>query len=99
MRQFASCMPRFETLPCGAIRLTSWRWRLQCRDETPLQNGRVDRGRGSLAATAWEPQPTPDTLMAIRDGVDERTLQQQVRQAGGRWDPQRKAWSLRIYAV
>jgi hypothetical protein len=44
---------------------------------------------------AWEPQPTPDTLMAIRVGADERTLQQQVRQAGGRWDAQRKVWSLR----
>ena len=43
----------------------------------------------------WEPQPTPDALMAIHVGADERTLQQQVRQAGGRWDSQRKVWSLR----
>jgi hypothetical protein len=32
---------------------------------------------------AWEPQPTPDTAMAVRVAADERTLQQQVKQAGG----------------
>ena len=32
---------------------------------------------------AWEPQPTPETAMAVRVAADERTLQQQVKQAGG----------------
>ena len=43
---------------------------------------------------AWEPQPTPGTPMAVRVAADERMLQQQVKQAGGQWDPQRKAWNL-----
>lgn len=33
----------------------------------------------------WEPRPAVDTLMALRVGVDERRLQQQIKQAGGRW--------------
>ena len=32
---------------------------------------------------AWEPQPAPETAMAVRVAADERTLQQQVKQAGG----------------
>jgi hypothetical protein len=56
---------------------------------------RYKRGELIVEEAIWEPQPTPDTLMATRVGADERTLQQQVRQAGGRWDSQRKAWSLR----
>jgi hypothetical protein len=43
---------------------------------------------------AWEPQPAPDTAMAVRVAADERMLQQQVKQAVGQWDPQRKAWNL-----
>ena len=36
--------------------------------------------------TGWEPQPAPETAMAVRVAPDERTLQQQVKQAGGQWD-------------
>lgn len=42
---------------------------------------------------AWEPQPMPETAMAVRVAADERTLQQQVKQAGGQWDPQHEAWN------
>ena len=49
--------------------------------------------------TAWKPQPAPDTAMTVRVAADERTLQQQVKQAGGQWDPQRKAWNLSYECV
>ena len=43
----------------------------------------------------WEPQLAPETLMTIQVEVDERSVQQQVKQAGGRWLPERKVWVLR----
>jgi len=33
--------------------------------------------------------------MTIQVEVDERSVQQQVKQAGGRWLPERKVWVLR----
>jgi hypothetical protein len=46
---------------------------------------------------AWEP-PRPswsdDTLVALRVGAQERAVRQQVKAAGGRWNPRRVVWEL-----
>jgi hypothetical protein len=47
----------------------------------------------------WERQIAPETMMTIWVEVDERSVQQQVKQAGGRWLPERKAWALRYDQV
>ncbi|NOT53940.1 MAG: hypothetical protein HOP18_04975 [Deltaproteobacteria bacterium] len=47
--------------------------------------------------SAWEP-PKPqwpeDTLVALQVGVQERVVQQQVKAAGGKWNPKEVVWEL-----
>jgi hypothetical protein len=46
---------------------------------------------------AWEPlRPawSDDTLVALRVGAQERAGRQQVKAAGGRWNPRRVVWEL-----
>ena len=55
-----------------------------------------------VAAEQWTPptQPTaPEQIVAIRVSAPERTVRQQVKQAGGQWDPQRGVWTLRYDRV
>ena len=45
------------------------------------------------------PIPTgrdPDAWVLVRIGYDEADLRLTVREAGGRWDPERKLWRLRL---
>ena len=47
---------------------------------------------------AWMPLAASrpaDALVPIRIALSEGTLRQQVKQAGGRWDPQRQVWEVR----
>ena len=47
--------------------------------------------------SAWEP-PKPqwqvDTLVAVQVAVQERTVRQQVKAAGGKWNPKEVVWEL-----
>jgi len=45
----------------------------------------------------WTPQAAApaDVLVPIRLAWSEVTLRQQVKQEGGRWDPQRQVWEVR----
>lgn len=45
----------------------------------------------------WTPRPTDEVWIQV--GVDERGLQQQIRQMGGTWDAGRRRWRLTFSAV
>jgi hypothetical protein len=55
-----------------------------------------------VAQRDWNP-PAPrvadDALVAVRVGFAEVEMRQQVKQAGGRWNPSRKVWELRYARV
>ena len=37
---------------------------------------------------------SPDKLVMLRIGYDEAELRETIKQTGGFWNPERKAWSL-----
>ena len=46
---------------------------------------------------AWEPPPPrwqDDTLVALQVAAPERAVRQQVKAAGGKWNPRRVVWEL-----
>ena len=45
---------------------------------------------------AWAPRPSPrdDRIVAVRIGCAETALRERAKQAGGRWNPDRKLWQL-----
>ena len=48
--------------------------------------------------TPWRPHRTASKgalLVGVRVGVQEVSLQRQVKLAGGRWNPRRRIWELR----
>lgn len=50
----------------------------------------------------WEPQsttPAPDEIVGVRVERHERSVQKQVKQAGGLWNQHRKVWELRYDRV
>ena len=50
-----------------------------------------------VAERAWEPPPprfAADTIVGVRVGFAEVELRDQVKQAGGKWNPTRKVWEL-----
>jgi len=44
-----------------------------------------------------QPRRHPNTIVSIRVGYEEFELRGQIRQAGGRWDPNSKLWRLPYY--
>src|SRR5215510_2794143 len=50
-----------------------------------------------IEKSEWEP-PTPrqpgDTVVAIRVAAQEREVRQQVKAAGGKWNPRKVVWEL-----
>ncbi len=50
-----------------------------------------------IEKSAWEP-PTPkwqaDTLVALQVAAQEREVRQQVKAAGGKWNPREVVWQL-----
>jgi hypothetical protein len=51
---------------------------------------------------AWEPPPprvAADTMVGERVGFAEVAMRDQVKQAGGQWNPSRKVWELRYDQV
>ena len=55
-----------------------------------------------VAERGWEP-PAPrfaaDAMVGVRVGLAERELQQQVKQAGGKWNRRRQVWQMRYEHV
>jgi len=50
----------------------------------------------------WTPPPprrTDESVVLVKVGFAERVLRQQVKEAGGVWNPDRQAWSLRYDRV
>jgi hypothetical protein len=52
-----------------------------------------------VAERDWEPSPSrlrssPDTIVALHVPFADRATREQVKQAGGTWDPGRKTWHL-----
>lgn len=50
-----------------------------------------------IEKSAWEPPPPQwhaDTLVALQVAAQERTVQQQVKAAGGKWNPKAVVWEL-----
>jgi len=48
--------------------------------------------------TAWEPPPekfTADSLVTVKIEGYETDLRKQIKEAGGKWHPDRKLWSVR----
>ncbi|HXH11754.1 MAG TPA: hypothetical protein VNP04_18575 [Alphaproteobacteria bacterium] len=55
-----------------------------------------------VAERAWEPSPprfAADTMVGVRVGFAEVELRDQVKQAGGQWNRNRKVWELRYEQV
>ncbi|MGE0822356.1 MAG: hypothetical protein AB7G75_24025 [Candidatus Binatia bacterium] len=47
--------------------------------------------------SVWEPPPSrwkADTMVAIQVAAQERAIRQQVKAAGGKWNPQAVVWEL-----
>ena len=50
-----------------------------------------------IEKSAWEPPPPrwqADTLVALQVAAPERVVRQQVKAAGGKWNPRRVVWEL-----
>jgi hypothetical protein len=48
-----------------------------------------------IERTDWEPPPdklAPDTLVAVKIAGYETDLRKQVKDAGGKWSPEKKLW-------
>jgi len=43
----------------------------------------------------WRPRPAPDEIVGLRVKVEEYSIQQTLRKAGGRWNPTRRVWEIR----
>ena len=55
-----------------------------------------------VAEEQWTPPrqpPAPEQIVMIRVSAPETMVRQQVKQAGGQWDPQRGVWTLRYDRV
>lgn len=55
-----------------------------------------------IAEENWTPPrlpPAPGQVVAIRVAAPEATIRQQVKSAGGQWDPRRGVWQLRYDCV
>jgi len=55
-----------------------------------------------VAEREWEPPPprvAADTLVGVRVGFAAVAMRDQVKQAGGKWNPSRKVWELRYDQV
>jgi len=55
-----------------------------------------------VAERAWEPPPprvAAGTMVGVRVGFAEVAMRDQVKQAGGKWNPSRKVWELRYDQV
>lgn len=48
---------------------------------------------------AWTPRYEPETVVKLQVRLEEKELQQRVRQAGGVWDGAAKVWRLRYDRV
>ena len=45
----------------------------------------------------WSPPPpkfSKSTIVLLKIGASEKTLQKQVKELGGRWDPEQKVWHI-----
>jgi hypothetical protein len=55
-----------------------------------------------VAEREWDP-PVPyfaaDAIVGVRVDFTEVTVREQVKQAGGKWNPRRKLWELRYAQV
>ena len=49
--------------------------------------------------TRTQPPKQPTALVFARVGYDEKEMQQAVKQAGGKWQPEEKAWLLSYKAA
>ena len=55
-----------------------------------------------VAEADWDPpraRVTPDRIVALRVAFADMAVRDQVKQAGGRWDAQRRVWHLRYDRV
>ena len=51
-----------------------------------------------VAERDWEPPPPrfpPDQVVDLRVSLADTAIRDRVKQAGGRWNPERKIWQLR----
>ncbi len=47
----------------------------------------------------WKPEPANDHIVFITVKWNEKTVQEQVKKAGGRWDKGKRIWKLRYGKV
>jgi hypothetical protein len=50
----------------------------------------------------WEPKTRPltaSTIVGVKVELHEKELRERVKQAGGRWNPERKLWEIRYGRV
>lgn len=47
----------------------------------------------------WQPLPRADEVVGVRVAFEEYALRQRVKEAGGRWNQERRLWELRYVQV
>lgn len=55
-----------------------------------------------VSESPWTPPPAKyaaSDLVALRIGFEEKSLQEQVKSLGGKWDRQRKVWLVRYGCI
>jgi len=67
----------------------------------PVQKKRFTTVELIVDEADWTPRnmPSPDQIVGIQVEVQERDVQKRMKQAGGRWNAQRKVWELRYDKV
>lgn len=68
----------------------------------PVRQERVTTVELILDRESWTPDPAripANKRIPIRVGPKENALQVQVKAAGGRWNPQKRAWELAYKAI
>ena len=67
----------------------------------PVQKKRFTTVELIVDEADWTPRhaPAPDQIVGVRVEVQEREVQKRMKQAGGKWNSQKKVWELRYDKV
>jgi hypothetical protein len=68
----------------------------------PITRQRIKTVELVIERTDWEPPPekfSADSLVAVKVEGYETDLRKQVKEAGGKWAPEKKLWYVRYSAI
>ena len=79
-------------------RLVCVRYRYDAQRKKRFKTMRFKTMELIIAEREWEPLPprvAADMIVGVRVGFAEVEVREQVKQAGGKWNPSRKVWEMR----